>query len=219
MAMALTIGSGATATRRSRREEARANAPVRRLGRGAVRLVLAVVLAAAVAAFLFLAVGPRVLGYQTSTMLTGSMSPLINPGDVVVSVRTPVASLKTGDIITYHIPVQDGRVETHRIASITRTAAGATTVITKGDANSVADPWTATLTDNYVYTSAGIVPKLGYVIRAFSTPIVKGVLMYAAPAGVVALALTSIWGRPRKEAPDVAGVQANDRIHVPDGGQ
>src|SRR6476646_6583750 len=45
--------------------------------------ITATVLAAtAAAAFLLLAIGPRVLGYRTATMLTGSMSPGINPGDV-----------------------------------------------------------------------------------------------------------------------------------------
>jgi hypothetical protein len=41
----------------------------------------------AVTAFLALAIGQRLMGYQTLTMLTGSMAPLINPGDVVVSNR------------------------------------------------------------------------------------------------------------------------------------
>ena len=45
--------------------------------------VLTVLLVAAALVFLFLAVGPRFLNYQTSTMLTGSMSPGINPGDVL----------------------------------------------------------------------------------------------------------------------------------------
>ncbi len=40
----------------------------------------------AAAAFLLLAIGPHVFGYRTATMLTVSMSPGINPGDVVVTV-------------------------------------------------------------------------------------------------------------------------------------
>src|SRR6476661_6615238 len=89
-------------------------------GRLLVRTAAAALLAAAVATFLFLAVGPRFLGYQTSIVPTGSMAPAINPGDVVVTVPSPVSWLKTGDIITYRIPVQDRRVETHRIVELTR---------------------------------------------------------------------------------------------------
>ena len=56
--------------------------PTRVLRRLASGLSTALVALAAVA-FLLLAVGPHVLGYRTATMLTGSMAPGINPGDVV----------------------------------------------------------------------------------------------------------------------------------------
>ncbi|AUZ34920.1 signal peptidase I [Arthrobacter sp. PGP41] len=147
----------------------------------------------AVAAFLFLAVGPRVLGYQTSTMLTGSMAPLINAGDVVVSVPKPVSSLKTGDIITYGIPVEDHRVETHRIIEIVRKGDGTTTVRTKGDANNGADPWTAALQGGTVHVHAATIPYLGSAIRALREPVLLQSLVYGAPAVLVAMVLLSIW--------------------------
>lgn len=161
--------------------------------RALVRVTTTVVMVIAVAAFLFLAVGPRVFGYQTSTMLTGSMSPLINPGDVVVSVPTPVTGLKTGDIITYGIPVQDQRIETHRVVEIIRNANGTTAVRTKGDANNGADPWTATLQGNTVGVHAATVPYLGTAIRTLRDPIVMNALMYGAPAVLVMMLLASIW--------------------------
>src|SRR3954453_23714149 len=43
----------------------------------------------AIVAFAVLAVGPHVFGYRTLTMLTGSMSPVIAPGDVTIV--TPLA--------------------------------------------------------------------------------------------------------------------------------
>ncbi|ASN52620.1 signal peptidase I [Sinomonas sp. R1AF57] len=164
--------------------------------RALVRLVLGLVLAVAAAAFVFLAVGPRFLGYQTSTMLTGSMAPLINPGDVVVSVETPASALKVGDIITYRIPVEDQRVETHRVASLSRNATGATVITTKGDANNGKDPWTAVITDDTVYTTAAVIPHLGDAIRALRSPVVRPVLLYGAPAVLLVIVLASIW-RPR----------------------
>ena len=170
-------------------------------GRAAFTILL--ILAALV--FLFLAVGPRFLNYQTSTMLTGSMSPGINPGDVVVSVRTPVSDLKVGDVITYSIPIDDHRIETHRVASIKRDDAGATTVTTKGDANPGADPWTAVLSEDYVYTQAAIVPYLGDGIRALRQPLVQPVLLYGASALLVVLALTAIWRKPAGQASGPAG--------------
>uniref|UniRef100_UPI0039EDFFA4 signal peptidase I n=1 Tax=Sinomonas sp. G460-2 TaxID=3393464 RepID=UPI0039EDFFA4 len=166
-------------------------------------VALGLVLAVAAAAFLFLGVGPRFLSYQTSTMLTGSMAPLINPGDVVVSVKTPTSALKAGDIITYQIPVQDQRVETHRIVSVTRNSAGATIITTKGDANNGSDPWTAVITDSTVYTEAAVIPCLGDVIRTLRSPIVRSILLFGAPTILVTLLLVSIWRRPAAAA--VAG--------------
>ncbi len=168
------------------------------------RAVFTLILIFAALVFLFLAVGPRFFNYQTSTMLTGSMSPGINPGDVVVSVRTPVSELKVGDVITYSIPIDDHRIETHRVASIKRDA-GATSVTTKGDANTGADPWTAVLSEDYVYTQAAIVPHLGEGIRALRQPLVQSVLLYGASALLVVLVLTAIWRKPAGQAPGPAG--------------
>jgi signal peptidase I len=170
-----------------------------RAGKLVVRFLMVGIMIVAVAAFLFLAVGPRVFGYQTSTMLTGSMSPLINPGDVVVSVPTPVADLNIGDIVTYHIPVEDQRVETHRITSIAR-AGESTTIQTKGDANNGEDPWTATLAEDHAFTTVAVIPHLGDVIRALRSPVVGKILLYGAPTLLVLMLLTSIWSAPKEPA-------------------
>ncbi|GAB2736697.1 signal peptidase I [Arthrobacter bambusae] len=175
------------------------------VARALVSVITTVVMVAAVAAFLFLAVGPRVLGYQTSTMLTGSMSPLINPGDVVVTVPVAVQELKVGDIITYHIPVEDQRVETHRIIDLTINNQGTATVRTKGDANNGPDPWTAALAGGQVDRQVFTVPYLGNAIRALRDPVVLKVLMYGAPAALVLLLLASIW----RKNPDAGNAAAD----------
>ncbi|MBP2269273.1 signal peptidase [Pseudarthrobacter sp. PvP004] len=151
-------------------------------------------------AFLMLAIGPRVLGYQTSTMLTGSMAPLINPGDVVVTVPTPITDIKVGDVITYHIPVEDHRVETHRIIEITTTADGGVAVQTKGDANNGIDPWIATLQGTTVDKQVATIPYVGNAIRTLREPIVMNTLMYGAPAILVIGMLASIWTKDPNEA-------------------
>ena len=182
------------------RERLAAEVLVSKAAGAAGRAVCTVLLIVAALVFLFLAVGPRFLNYQTSTMLTGSMSPGINPGDVVVSVKTPVSELRVGDVITYSIPIDDHRIETHRVASIERDDAGATSVTTKGDANPGADPWTAVLSEDYVYTQAGVVPYLGDVIRALRQPLVQSVLLYGASALLVVVVLTAIWRKPSEQA-------------------
>jgi signal peptidase len=178
----------------------------------AFTVATAALLVLAAAVFLLLAVGPRVLGYQTATMLTGSMSPLINPGDVVVTAPVDVADLAVGDIITYHIPVEDHRVETHRIVEIINVG-GTTAVRTKGDANNGVDPWTATLQGEQVYRHAFTVPYLGSAIRTLREPVVLNTLMYGAPAVLVIGALASIW-RKHPEAETKTADDADARQGV-----
>lgn len=96
--------------------------PARRVMARSVSVMGTLLVIGAILAFLFLAIGPRFLGYQTATMLTGSMAPSIVPGDVVVTTRQPVADVQVGDVISYHIPVEDHRVETHRVIEVTTNA-------------------------------------------------------------------------------------------------
>jgi signal peptidase len=180
----------------ARREPTRPGTALRRLGSAVSTLLL---LAAAVA-FLFLAVGPHVFGYRTATMLTGSMSPLIKPGDVVVSVPKPASELAVGDIISYHIPVEDHRVETHRVISLTHDATGRLAVVTKGDANNGKDPWVATLDGDTVWQTKAVVPHVGSWIRTLRAPLVQGGVFWGALGAFVLIALWRIWATDPEEA-------------------
>src|SRR3712207_1375572 len=99
--------------------------------------------ATAVVAFGFLAIGPHVFGYRTMTMLTGSMAPEIDPGDITVVTPLAVEDVAAGMVIAYHIPIDDHRVVTHRVVAVERGEDGSVTVQTKGDANRAIDPWKA----------------------------------------------------------------------------
>lgn len=161
-----------------------------RVGRLAVTLVLVV----SGVAFLFLAVGPHVLGYRTATMLTGSMAPMIVPGDVVVTAPKPASQVAVGDVITYRIPIEDQRVETHRVVEVLAQPDGRVAVRTQGDANANVDPWVAVLDGDTVWEVQGVVPVLGTVIRALRAPVVQDGVLWVALAGVLGLGLSSIWG-------------------------
>src|SRR6476659_3232822 len=141
-AHASSVGTAAQRT-----APARAGRP-HRAARRAVRLLGNLVLILVVALFAGLAIGPHVLGYRTMTMLTGSMAPGINPGDVTVAVQEPTSTLAVGQIISYQIPIDDHRVVSHRVVKVTRGPGGAVVVQTKGDHNPSADPWTAIITDS-----------------------------------------------------------------------
>jgi signal peptidase I len=159
------------------------------------------VLGLALVAFAVLAVGPHVFGYRTMTMLTGSMAPEIEPGDVTIVTPISVTDVAKGMVISYHIPIDDHRVVTHRVVSVERNPVGAITVQTKGDANEANDPWVATLQGDTAYQVRVVVPEVGNVIQALRDPMIAPVLLYGAPTLLVGWLLLSIW-RPTREKED-----------------
>ena len=147
----------------------------------------------AVLTFLLLAVGPHVLGYRTMTMLTASMSPEIDPGDVTIVTPMAVSDVTEGMVITYHKPIDDQSLVTHRVVSVVTGPDGAVQIQTKGDANEAIDPWTATLQGDTAYQVRAVIPELGHVIQALRAPVVAQVLLYGAPALLVGWLLLTIW--------------------------
>ncbi len=149
--------------------------------------------ATAVVAFGFLAIGPHLFGYRTMTMLTGSMAPEIAPGDITVVTPLAVDDVAAGMVIAYHIPIDDHRVVTHRVVAVERGENGSVTVQTKGDANEAVDPWKATLQGDTAWQVRAVVPEVGSVLQVLRTPGVSEVLRYGAVALVAGWLLLGIW--------------------------
>ena len=164
--------------------------------RTTVRLLVTV----AALAFAVLAVGPHVLDYRTMTMLTGSMSPVIDPGDVTIVTPLPVDQVTAGMIITYHVPIDDHHLITHRVTSVDHGTDGSVTVQTKGDANDAVDPWQATLQGDTAWQVRTVIPELGHLLHALRTPVVSQALVYGAPTLLAGWLLLTIW-RPATPAP------------------
>ena len=166
------------------------------MGRTAPWLVRGV-MGLAVLVFAVLAVGPHMLGYRTMTMLTASMAPEIDPGDVTIVTPIAISEVTEGMVITYHKPIEDHSLVTHRVVSVETAANGTVTVQTKGDANEAIDPWTATLEGDTAYEVRAVIPELGHLIQALRAPVVTQVLLYGAPTLLVGWLLMSIW-RPAR---------------------
>jgi signal peptidase len=148
-------------------------------------------------------IGPRLFHYRTATMLTGSMVPTINPGDVIVDVRESAADIRVGQIITYQIPVDDHRVESHRVIWDLHLRNGAVLFRTKGDANNGADPWTARAgAGQDVWRVRTVVPLAGDVIRFLRRPAAQIVLTRMLPILLLGSVLLSIWRRPSRAGED-----------------
>ncbi len=112
------------------------------------------------------------------TVLSGSMRPGIQPGDVVVVRAVPTDKLKVGDVIAYLPPTHTTPV-LHRIVSIDSTG-----LVTQGDANNVSDPWGKVSTDSATTLRlVWVIPKIGLIAHNRSTVLIgAGALLVAATA-------------------------------------
>lgn len=151
-----------------------------------------------VLAFVTVAVGPRFGLYRPLTVLSGSMRPTFNPGDLVIVRPEPLRDVRAGQVIAYQVPVGVHQVETHRIVRVLH--GGAHPVVqTKGDANNVRDPWTAKLSGTTAWRLAVVVPYGGYVINALRSRELHFAALVVAPGLVALLLLANLWGvSPRR---------------------
>ena len=131
-------------------------------------------------------------------MLTASMSPVIDPGDVTIVTPLAVTEVTEGMVITYHIPIGEHQLVTHRVVSVEHGTDGSVTVQTKGDNNETIDPWTATLQGDTAYQVRAVVPEVGHAIQVLRNPVVSKALIYGAPALLAGWLILSIW-RPAKD--------------------
>lgn len=168
------------------------------IGLGRLAVAGFLLLAAAVAAAILV---PAALGYDRYVITTGSMSPAIEPGSLVIEERVPSESLRVGDVITYEPPPGrgPGGLVTHRIHSTGRDDRGVRTFRTKGDANAKPDTWLFVLDESTQARVALDVPFVGYVVAALGDRNVR-MLAIALPALLIALAqLATLWREAAEE--------------------
>ena len=120
-------------------------------------------------------------------VLSGSMRPGIQPGDLAILRPVPVHELRVGNVIAYLPPGQSTPVM-HRI--ISRTATG---ILTKGDDNTSPDPWgRVALQGSQAQRLVVVVPKLGWLAAA------KRQLLIGMSSFVLVLLGASLWDEKRK---------------------
>jgi signal peptidase len=104
---------------------------------------------------------PRLLGYQIFTGLSGSMTPTLEVGDVVVGSRLAPLDARIGDVVTFRSPENQKRLITHRVVSV-RAFDGRVAFVTKGDVNTGTERWSVPA-DGTIARVEYRIPKLGYV--------------------------------------------------------
>ncbi len=104
-----------------------------------------------------------VFGFQYVVILTDSMKPHINPGDLVVTRPVPPSELHVGDVILYKLEVGNATYRiVHRIVAIRTDDAGRLYFVTKGDNRRYPDPWRV-YPEQVIGKVILVVPKLGLI--------------------------------------------------------
>jgi signal peptidase len=124
------------------------------------------ILAVLVGFVVLLAISP-ITGLRFDAILSGSMSPSMNVGDLVVVTPASANSLKVGDVIVFHSPIGDNLV-CHRIIAITQED-GSLVFHTKGDSNEDPDPFTLQAS-SIVGKVQFCIPSMGYVVQWLRGP-------------------------------------------------
>lgn len=116
---------------------------------------------------------PTFFGFSSSVVLTGSMSPDIEPNDLVISRKQ--AGYDVGDVITFE---SEGTSVTHRIISADEEG-----YRTQGDANNTADR-SPVKPESVTGRVICVIPKVGAVIGFIRTPL--GMLCFLGLAVLIA---------------------------------
>ncbi len=141
---------------------------------------------------------------RVEPVLSGSMRPGIQPGDIAVLRPVSVQQLRVGEVIAY-LPPNETTPVMHRIVSL-----DAQGIVTKGDANSVADPWgRVQMRSATVDLLVAVVPAVGLLLE------IRRELLIAAGGVLLFAATLAIWRASRKPEPQKGGDDSSDDEHAP----
>lgn len=119
-----------------------------------------------------------------------SMNPAISDDDAVFVTSADPSSLEVGDIVIFSDPDAPTQDIMHRIVSIEEES-GDTCIVTKGDANDVADPYLIPA-DKVSGKVSMVLPKAGFVLEFLRTP--PGfIICVIIPFALLALYLIGRW--------------------------
>jgi signal peptidase len=177
---------------------------------------LAVALSVALVAVIVVAVGMSLAqkrspthvaqfdGHLVLTVLSGSMTPVIRTGDVIVDHTVTAAqanALHVGQIVTYEVPGKTFHGQpfliTHRIVGVltaTNQATGQATHLyrTKGDANNVADPGLVS-PSQILGVYSWRIPRAGYIVAFVHRPLGFGLLVVLPALYLIGSEFLRLW--------------------------
>ena len=137
------------------------------------------------------------LGGRALSVLSGSMSPAIETGDVVVTRAVSPLDVRLGDVITFRDAANGDRLITHRVKQI-RISGDEARFVTKGDANNTSERWSIPA-DGTVGLVTYRLPRLGYLLVWLGHPFAKLLLLVVPAVLLGAYELRRLWAGDRKE--------------------
>jgi len=150
-------------------------------------------LATAVTVLIVVVVG-ALFGYVPLAVRSGSMSPTIATGDLIVTKKHDAGNVSAGQIVTFNDPDDHNKLITHRVVSVQQQG-GANDMLsftTRGDANDTSEQWTVK-SNSKVGVYKAKVPKAGYVMTELTTPLMR-TLLVTVPALLLGLiAIRRLW--------------------------
>jgi signal peptidase I len=136
---------------------------------------------------------PSVFGYQSLTVVSGSMVPTLGVGSVVIDDVIAPAGARPGDIVTFKDPLHPRQL-THRLQKV-RVEGDTFYMTTLGDANDVPEHWSVPRSGHIGRVVAHL-PKLGYARQWLTSRYARlGAMGLVLLLG--ALMLVDLW-RPRR---------------------
>ncbi len=143
------------------------------------------------------------LGWKPVVITSGSMEPLIRPGDVVLAAVDD--DLEPGQVITYQDPARMDSLTTHRVLSVNEDG----TLRTQGDANPTPDS-TAVPRDNVLGRGRLLVPLIGLPLVWLS----GGAVLFGLWVVVTAVSVAVVVGASGRGGPPPPSARAGTRRAV-----
>jgi signal peptidase I len=133
--------------------------------------------------------------WRTDTVLSGSMRPGMQPGDVEILRPEATSALRVGQVVAFH-PTNQSFVVSHRVVAL-RIGSGrdrGVWITTKGDANNTADPWgSIRVLSPKVWVVSGVVPYVGFLSVWVREPLPHLLELLTIVLLACTLALEAIW--------------------------
>lgn len=168
-------------------------------------LVVIVVVAAA------LLVGAKLIGFQTYSVLSGSMEPTYHTGSLIYVKKTDPQNIKVGDPITFVLD-ENLTVATHRVIKIDDPNQH---FYTQGDANEYPDA-SPVHYKNLIGKPVFTIPYLGYFAAYVQNPPGKYLAIAAAAIIILLVFLPDLFDDKNKDKGSPKDPRAKSRQHTPD---